>query len=501
MNTAASAEAARFLIRIPSPFIADRCIIHAGRYGVNDHGKGNDGNHCLAERRVLSLHLMIRRVLAILSILGVCASALVLGVPGTPLALAPAAADYPTGEGYWLAASDGGIFTFGDAQFYGSTGNITLNKPIVGLETYPFLEGYWLVATDGGVFTFGSAPFLGSTGNIALNKPIVGMASTPSGNGYWLVASDGGIFTFGDAQFLGSTGGIALNKPIVGMSPTPSGNGYRLVATDGGIFTFGDASFLGSQGGGPLNKPIVGMETTKDGNGYYLVASDGGLFTHGNAVFRGSRGGQPLNQPVVGMALSRTGLGYQLVATDGGIFNYGDSKFFGSTGDIKLNQPILGMDIRPAFAVVADAFGTSAAQSSEWVQNGVGDFQLVLQDTSAGDPPAGARILGVEGFDVDQLGTLGFTVEPGSTCNSGGPQFILVYDTNGNLKDGGVDTAAFACTGGPGDKTFTTATNIGNAQVVSLDLVYENNGGPTVTVDDIRVAGLTITDFNVVRAA
>ena len=36
--------------------------------------------------------------------------------------------------GYWLVASDGGVFSFGDAGFYGSTGNIVLNKPIVGME-------------------------------------------------------------------------------------------------------------------------------------------------------------------------------------------------------------------------------------------------------------------------------------------------------------------------------------------------------------------------------
>ena len=30
----------------------------------------------------------------------------------------------PDGRGYWLVASDGGIFTFGDAPFYGSTGAI-----------------------------------------------------------------------------------------------------------------------------------------------------------------------------------------------------------------------------------------------------------------------------------------------------------------------------------------------------------------------------------------
>ncbi|MGH2690747.1 MAG: hypothetical protein ACRDKW_18350, partial [Actinomycetota bacterium] len=47
-------------------------------------------------------------------------------------------------------------------------------------------SGYWMVATDGGIFAFGDAAFHGSTGNIRLNKPIVGMATTPSGNGYWL---------------------------------------------------------------------------------------------------------------------------------------------------------------------------------------------------------------------------------------------------------------------------------------------------------------------------
>ncbi|MGH9302245.1 MAG: hypothetical protein ACRD0E_10215, partial [Acidimicrobiales bacterium] len=55
--------------------------------------------------------------------------------------------------------------------------------------------GYHLVASDGGIFSFGDAGFFGSTGNIHLNQPIVGIASTPDGGGYWLVASDGGIFS------------------------------------------------------------------------------------------------------------------------------------------------------------------------------------------------------------------------------------------------------------------------------------------------------------------
>jgi hypothetical protein len=120
-------------------------------------------------------------------------------------------------------------------------------------------NGYRFVASDGGIFDFGSATFEGSTGNLALKAPIVGMATTPDGNGYWLVASDGGIFTFGDAGYYGSTGAIHLNEPIVGMAATPDGAGYWLVASDGGIFTFGDAPFLGSTGGQVLNKPIGAM--------------------------------------------------------------------------------------------------------------------------------------------------------------------------------------------------------------------------------------------------
>ncbi|MGH2690741.1 MAG: DUF11 domain-containing protein, partial [Actinomycetota bacterium] len=71
-------------------------------------------------------------------------------------------------------------------------------------------SSYWMVASDGGVFAFGEAPFSGSMGGIKLNKPMVGIAGTPTGNGYWTVASDGGIFAFGDAAFHGSTGNIRL---------------------------------------------------------------------------------------------------------------------------------------------------------------------------------------------------------------------------------------------------------------------------------------------------
>ena len=48
------------------------------------------------------------------------------------------------------------------------------------------VSAYWLVASDGGIFSFGGAPFYGSTGNIHLNQPIVGMAGV--GQQRWLLA-------------------------------------------------------------------------------------------------------------------------------------------------------------------------------------------------------------------------------------------------------------------------------------------------------------------------
>ncbi len=267
--------------------------------------------------------------------------------------LPPPAPPPPSAHGYWLVASDGGLFPFGNAQqhSYGSTGGMHLNSPIVAMAGTADDSGYYLAASDGGLFPFGTATqhSYGSTGNIHLNSPIVAMALTRTGNGYYLVASDGGIFPFGDAQqhSYGSTGGIHLNQPIVGMALTSTGNGYWLVASDGGIFPFGDAQqhSYGSTGGMHLNQPIVGMQPTMSGNGYWLVASDGGLFPFGDAQQHsyGSTGGIHLNQPIVGMARSFDGNGYYLVASDGGIFPFGDARGYGSTGGMHLNQPIVNM--------------------------------------------------------------------------------------------------------------------------------------------------------------
>jgi hypothetical protein len=222
----------------------------------------------------------------------------------------------PDGGGYWLVASDGGVFTFGNAAFYGSAAPLRLNQPIVGMASTPDGKGYWLVAADGGVFAFGDATYFGSMGNRDLNKPVVGMAATPGGGGYWLAGADGGVFSFGDAMYYGNSVGLtsgAGGTTTVGISSDPRGGGYWLVSANGVVAAFGDAPSHGSAAGVHLNAPVVGMASTPDGGGYWEVASDGGVFTFGDAQFYGSLGGQQITYPIGGIAIDTDGSGYWLL--------------------------------------------------------------------------------------------------------------------------------------------------------------------------------------------
>jgi hypothetical protein len=271
---------------------------------------------------------------------GLVALATLGGMPAQGSGVAGAATDGTTGQvkdNFWLATPSGTVLPYGVAA-YGSPAG-PLNQPVVGITTSADRRGYWLVASDGGVFSYGDSHFYGSTGSLALNKPIVGIAPTLDQHGYWMVASDGGVFSFGDAVFHGSTGSLALNKPIVGMAPTSDGNGYWLVASDGGVFSFGDAVFYGSTGSLALQQPIVGMASTSDGKGYWLVAADGGVFTFGDARFYGSAADNP-GDPVQRLVPTGSGHGYWIVQQNGTAFAYGDAT--------SLTPPPLALLLTPA---------------------------------------------------------------------------------------------------------------------------------------------------------
>ncbi len=255
--------------------------------------------------------------------------------------------------GYWINATDGGVFSFGNAQFHGSTGGMRLNQPVVGMAATHDAGGYWEVATDGGVFSFGDAQFHGSTGSLRLNKPMVGMAVTPDGGGYWLVASDGGIFAYGDAGFHGSTGSLRLNKPVIGMVPTHDGQGYWLIASDGGVFAFGDAGFFGSLGGAPPATALVGVAPTPDGGGYWVLGANGTAYDFGDAPQVGIAAGSPvlaaMKNPMTGLIPDFSGQGFVAVDGSGQAFAYGDAPYFGdvTTAVSGYSGHVVGIAVTP----------------------------------------------------------------------------------------------------------------------------------------------------------
>ncbi|MHB8463572.1 MAG: NHL repeat-containing protein [Acidimicrobiales bacterium] len=242
----------------------------------------------------------------------------------------------------WVVGADGGVlllpgFYGTPPAFCGSMGGTALNLPVVGGTGASDGVGYWLVASDGGTFSFGDARFYGSTGGMRLNQPIVGMAATPDGRGYWHVARDGGVFSFGDARFYGSTGGMRLNQPIVGMAATADGRGYWLVARDGGIFNFGDAAFLGSAAGNATS-PIVGVQITRSGGGYWLATAAGTAYGFGDAGYAGnvlSTG----SSPVVGIAAAPPDT-FTVIQADG---SAGNSDFGPSHLPVAPARPIVGI--------------------------------------------------------------------------------------------------------------------------------------------------------------
>jgi hypothetical protein len=233
-------------------------------------------------------------------------------------------------RGYWLVTADGGVFTYGDAPYYGGANNPPLRQLVVDAVPTASGNGYWMVTADGAVFTFGDARYFGGANGYRLRNEVVGIAATPSGNGYWISTADGGVFTFGDAPYLGGANDPPLGQSVVGIAGHPSGNGYWLVTADGAIFAFGAARYYGAVNGLPIFSRIAGMARTASGNGYWIAAENGGVFTFGDAPFHGSAGSERGGASIECIQRSRTGNGYLLATKAGGVIARGDAQYLGA---------------------------------------------------------------------------------------------------------------------------------------------------------------------------
>ncbi len=256
-------------------------------------------------------------------------------------------------HGYWLVGGDGGIFTFGAAQFFGSTGSLELQRPVVGITPTSNRDGYWLVASDGGIFSFGDAGFYGSIPGLGfapagtrgngkrLNAPVVGMVPSADGDGYFMVAADGGVFAFGDARFEGSCpaiGGCA--GPAVAVVPDATGGGYWVVTATGHVYSFGDARYYGAPG--PAGT-VTSAVRTPDGGGYWILLGNGTADAFGDARDFGSlpAGAAGSLNPAMTLFATADGGGYWVVTANGAVSAFGDAPNDGGRAGTHLNAPII----------------------------------------------------------------------------------------------------------------------------------------------------------------
>ena len=153
------------------------------------------------------------------------------------------------GNGYWTGRRPtAGSSASATPHFFGSTGGIHLNQPIVGMagDARPATATGWSHPTAGSSASAtptSSARWAASTSTSRSSAWPLRPPATATG----LVASDGGIFSFGDAALLR----LDRRHP---PQPADRRHGRHartatatgLVASDGGIFSFGDAHFFGS---------------------------------------------------------------------------------------------------------------------------------------------------------------------------------------------------------------------------------------------------------------
>ena len=79
-------------------------------------------------------------------------------------------ASTPSGNGYWILHSDGSVWSFGDAQYFGGLnpgapvggGAMPAGVAAISIEGHPGGEGYWILSSVHAVYAFGAAPYHGA---------------------------------------------------------------------------------------------------------------------------------------------------------------------------------------------------------------------------------------------------------------------------------------------------------------------------------------------------
>ena len=211
--------------------------------------------------------------------------------------------DTTSNQGYYLYQRSGVPGGFGNDNYLLYLGDPALlgtNAPIVGMVPTASGDGYRMAASDGGVFAFGDARFEGSCPGIGgCRGAAVSVVPDATGNGYWVVTNSGAVYTFGDAVNDGQPG--TQSSSITSAAATPDGDGSWILDAAGQVFPFGNAASPGGMPPGSAGgfNPASAVFATSDGAGYLVVTAAGKVSCFGDAPADGDMSATHLNGPIV----------------------------------------------------------------------------------------------------------------------------------------------------------------------------------------------------------
>ena len=206
-----------------------------------------------------------------------------------PIASKLLCATGPAGPpGYSILNQGGGIYSFGDATYYGNLIDHDYAGPAVGLAETPDGQGYNILTTSGAIYSFGNANYYGNLLDHHYPGPATALSHTPTGGGYAILNRSGGIYTFGDARYYGNLIDHKYPGVAIGLAYTSTGNGYWILTTSGALYSFGDAQYYGNLIDHNYPGVAASLAAAKDGKGYGILTTGGGLYTFGSQPYLGN---------------------------------------------------------------------------------------------------------------------------------------------------------------------------------------------------------------------
>ncbi len=103
---------------------------------------------------------------------------------------------------------------------WGSAAGLKLASPIASIAAWPHGTGYWLAAQNGDVYSYGVGAD-GSKSHENVRSTVVGIAPSPSGSGYWLAAANGSVIHSGTSRSYGELAATSHSEQVTALGSVP----------------------------------------------------------------------------------------------------------------------------------------------------------------------------------------------------------------------------------------------------------------------------------------